>query len=151
VLHVALKAAVKWGLLYRNPADTVDPPKIRYNEMKTWREFEINQFLEAAKDNPYYALFYTALFTGMRRSELLGLKWCDVDFLMSQISVNRGLHHLKDGSYIFTEPKSAKSRRNIALPPSAIVLLREHREKLELERALLGKPLTDNDLVFATP
>lgn len=150
VLHVALKTAVKWGLLLRNPADAVDPPRARHNEMKTWGEHEINQFLEAAKDSPYYTLFYTALFTAMRRSELLALKWSDVDFILSQIYVNRGLHHLKDGSYVFTEPKSAKSRRTIALPPSAILLLREYREKQELERSMLGRVLNDDDLVFST-
>jgi len=117
--------------------------------MQTWGEHEINQFLEAAKDSPYYALFYTALFTGMRRSELLGLKWDDVDFIMSQIYVSRSLHHLKDGSYIFTEPKSAKSRRTIALSPSTTLLLKEHYEKQKLERAMLGIPLTDGDLVFS--
>ena len=150
VLHVALKTAVQWGLLSRNPADAVTTPRVRRNEMQTWGEHEISQFLDAAKDSPYYALFYTALFTGMRRSELLGLKWGDVDFIMSQIYVNRSLHHLKDGSYIFTEPKSAKSRRTIALPPSATLLLKEHQEKQKLERVMLGIPLTDSDLVFST-
>jgi len=82
---------------------------------------------------------------------LLGLKWTDVDFILSQIYVNRSLHHLKDGSYVFTEPKSAKSRRTIALPPSAILLLKEHKEKQMLERAMLGVPLKVDDLVFSTP
>jgi len=150
VIHVALKTAVKWGLLSRNPADAVTLPKVQHNEMNTWGEDEINQFLEAAKDSPYYTLFHTALFTGMRRCEILGLKWADVDFIMSQLYVNRGLHHLKDGSYVFTEPKSARSRRTIALPPSAILLLREHREKQALEWAMLGKTLTDAGLVFCT-
>ena len=92
-----------------------------HDEMQTWDEYDITHFLEAAKDSPYYALFYTALYTGMRRSELLGLKWSDVDFILSQIYINRSLHHLKDGSYVFTQPKSARSRRTIALPPSAIL------------------------------
>jgi integrase len=86
----------------------------------------------------------------MRRSELLALSWKDVDFIFGQISVNRGLHHLKDGSYIFTEPKPAKSRRTIALPPSAIQVLREHRESQESTRAMLGTPLKEDDLVFGT-
>lgn len=150
VLHVALKTAVQWGLLARNPADAVSPPRARRTEMQTWNEDDITHFLEVAKDSRYYTLFYTALFTGMRRSELLGLKWGDVDFMLSQIYVSRSLHHLKDGSYIFTEPKSAKSRRTIALPPSATLLLKEHQEKQQLERAMLGIPLTDSDLVFST-
>jgi integrase len=149
VIHKALQTAVKWGLVSRNVADGVDMPRIRRTEMQTWDEDDVNRFLEAAKDNPYYALFYTALYTGMRRSELLGLKWSDVDFILSQVYINRSLHHLKDGSYVFTQPKSAKSRRSIALPPSAILVLKKHRETQKLERTLLGVPLTDDELVFS--
>jgi integrase len=134
----------------RNVADGVDVPRARRPEMQTWNEDDITLFLEAAKTTPYYALFYTALYTGMRRSELLGLKWNDVDLILGEVSVTRSLHHLMDGSYIFTEPKSAKSRRTIALPPSAILTLREHHEKQKLERIMLGIPLTGDDLVFST-
>ena len=109
-----------------------------------------SNFLAVARDSHYYVLFYTALFTGMRRSELLALRWQDVDFIYSQIYVNRSLHHLKDGSYVFTQPKSAKSRRTIALPPSAILTLKEHRDNAAMDRAMLEVPLTDNDLVFST-
>ena len=105
---------------------------------------EVNQLSQ------YYTLFYTALFTGMRRSELLGLTWQDIDLLYSVISVNRGLHHLSDGSYVFTEPKSAKSKRTIALPPSAILVLKAHYDNQKLERDMVGKPLSDTDLVFST-
>ena len=149
VIHKALQTAIKWGLVSRNVADGVDVPHARRSEMQTWGEDEIARFLEAAKTTPYYALFYLALFTGMRRSELLGLKWNDVDLLLGEVSVTRSLHHLRDGSYIFTEPKSAKSRRTIALPPSAILTLREHHEKQKLERVMLGIPLTGDDLVFS--
>jgi len=129
VIHKALETAVKWGLVSRNVADGVDVPRAHHNEMQTWDEDDIARFLEAAKDTPYYALFYTALFTGMRRSELLALRWPDIDLLLCQVYVNRSLHHLKDGSYIFTQPKSARSRRTIALSPSAILTLKEHKEK----------------------
>ncbi|GAI96442.1 unnamed protein product, partial [marine sediment metagenome] len=119
LIHIALQTAVKWGSVSRNVADAVEPPKFKRSQMQTWNEHEVNQFLEAAKDSQYYALFYTALFTGMRRSELLALRWQDIDFIYSQIYVSRSLHHLKDGSYVFTQPKSERSRRTIALPPSA--------------------------------
>ncbi|MFC1893066.1 tyrosine-type recombinase/integrase [Chloroflexota bacterium] len=150
VIHKALQTALKWGLVNRNVADGVDVPPIRRTQMQTWDDDGVTQFLESAKESPYYALFYTALFTGMRRSELLGLSWQDVDLLLSQLSITRSLHHLKDGSYVFTEPKSAKSRRTIALSPSAILLLKEHKEKQRLESAMLGVPLRDNGLVFST-
>ncbi|MFC2066509.1 tyrosine-type recombinase/integrase [Chloroflexota bacterium] len=149
LIHVALQTAVKWGLVSRNVADAVDPPRIRRSEMQTWNENEVNQFLEVTKESLYYSLFYTALFTGMRRSELLALCWQDIDFIYSQIYVNRSLHQLKDGSFVFTQPKSAKSSRTIALTPSTILMLREYQEKQRLERDMSGNPLTDNDLVFS--
>ncbi|MDP2919614.1 MAG: tyrosine-type recombinase/integrase [Dehalococcoidia bacterium] len=151
VIHKALQTALKWGLVSRNVADGVDIPRARHNDMQTWDEYDITRFLDTAKDSPYYALFHTALFTGMRRSELLALRWLDVDLLFSQVSVTRSLHHLKDGSYVFTQPKSAKSRRTISLSPSAILTLKEQREKQASIWARLGKTLTDNDLVFSTP
>ncbi|MBI4332374.1 MAG: tyrosine-type recombinase/integrase, partial [Chloroflexi bacterium] len=149
VLHVALQTAVKWGMVSRNVADAVDAPKKRGIEMQTWDEDDVNRFLEAAKDSPYHHLFLTAIYTGMRRSELLGLSWKDIDFIFGQICVNRGLHQLKDGSYIFTEPKSARSRRTIALPPPAVLALQEHKERQEHDRAMLGLPLGNEHLVFS--
>ena len=150
VMHVALKTALEWGLVARNPADAVRTPKIHRNEMQTWDEREMNQFLETARDSQYYAVFYTALFTGMRRSELLGLKWSDVDLVLGQIHVSRSLHRLENGNYIFTEAKSAKSRRTIALPPSASLLLKQHQEKQKLDRAMLGVSWANDDLLFGT-
>jgi len=85
----------------------------------------------------------------MIRPELLGLKWNDADLILGEVSVTRSLHHLRDGSYVFTEPKSVKSRRTIALPPSATLLLKEHWEKQRLDRAILGIPLTGDSLVFS--
>ena len=149
VIHKALQTAIKWGLLYRNAADGVDAPKRNHTTRPTWDDFEVRQFLDTAKDSIYYALFHTALFTGMRRSELLGLKWGDVE--IQQIDVCRSLHHLKDGSYIFTQPKSEKSRRTIALSPSSILVLAEHKERQQAIRTMLGETLGKDDLVFSTP
>ena len=151
VLHVALKTAVKWNLVSRNVADAVDPPRVRRVEMRTWDEESINRFLLAAKSTPYYALFYTAIFTGMRRSEILALRWQDVDFILGQVYVHRSIHRLKDGSYVFTEPKSAKGRRTIALPPSAILVLRNHYEKEQATQAMMRIALTDDALLFSNP
>ena len=129
---------------------SVEVPRIKRMEMQTWNEIEVNRFLDVAKGSPFYVLFYTALFTGMRRSELLALRWQDVDFIYSQIYVNRGLHQLRDGSYIFTQPKSSRSRRTIALPPSAFLTLKEYYDRAAMDRAVLGAQLDDDDLVFGT-
>jgi len=148
VIHKALKTALKWGLVNRNAADGVDVPRIRKTEMQIWDESEVTQFIEATKDSQYYALFHAFLFTGMRRSEALALRWQDVDFIFSQLYISRTLHHLKDGSYVFSQPKSARSRRTIALSPDAIQVLRDHREDQEKLREALGQSLTDEALVF---
>jgi len=149
-LHKALQTAVEWGLLSRNAADAVRPPHAERPEMHTWSEDDITRFLESAKDTPYYALFYTALFTGMRRSEFLALKWSDIDLLLCQVYVNRSLHQLRDGSIVYRAPKTAKGRRMIVLSPSVTLVLREHKEQQEATRAQLETLLKDDDLVFST-
>lgn len=148
-LHRALKMALKWGLISRNPADAVTPPRPQRSEMLTMNEDEVHTFLETAKATSYYVLFYQALFTGMRRSELLAMRWCDVDLDMCEVSVTRSLHHLRDGSLVFRQPKTAKGRRMIALTPSTALILREHNEKQTLERTMLGIPLKNDELVFS--
>lgn len=150
-LHGALQSAVKWGLLARNPADAVDAPRYQAHEMRTFNEEDIRVFLTAARPTPYYSLFYLALFTGMRRSELLALCWDDIDLDLAQVSVVRTIHQLRDRTIVFRAPKTAKGRRTVALPPSAALMLREHREKQEAIRASLGKALQGSDLVFSQP
>jgi len=148
-LHNTLKCAVKWGLLVRNPADAIDAPRATHTEMKVMSEEDLNRFLEVSKPTPYYTLFYLALFTGMRRSELLGLRWSDVDLLLCQISVTRAMHRLRNGDIVFRPPKTAKGRRIVSLSPSAALVLREHWETQETIRLMQGLHLEDNDLVFS--
>lgn len=148
-LHGALRAAVQWGLLVRNPAEAVSAPRTQRREMQIWSEGELNHFLDAASDSEYYAIFYIALFTGMRRSEVLALRWSDVDLVYSQIYVSRGMHHLRDGTTLFTRPKTAKGNRTIALPPSAALTLADYRREQESLHLLAGTPLTDDSLVFS--
>jgi len=150
VLHKALATAIKRGLVSRNAADGVDLPRVRRKDMQTWDADEVNQFLEGISDSPYFALFHTALFTGMRRSELLALRWADIDFLYCQISVSRSLHHLRDSTHVFTQPKSAKSRRTVALSPAAILVLTEHKAQQAARYAVVETKLEDADLVFST-
>ena len=150
-LHGALQYAVKQGLIFRNPCDAVTPPHFQKPEMHILDEDGVHSILEAAKSTEYYALFYLALYTGMRRSEILGLKWTDIDLDLCELSVNRSLHHLHDGSLVFRQPKTARSRRRIALTPSTALVLREHKEKQTAERLLSGNTLSNDSLVFCQP
>ncbi|MFC1871469.1 tyrosine-type recombinase/integrase, partial [Chloroflexota bacterium] len=145
ILHAALATAVKHGLLVRNVADAVDPPRFSQPAMHVMNELELMSVLEAARPTGYYALFYTLLFTGMRRSEALALRWGDADLIAAQISINRSMHHLATGEIVFRQPKTAGSRRMISLSPSSCLMLRQHRDT---EEALKGT-LKDHDLIFA--
>jgi len=151
VLYEALKHAVKHGILIRNVAEAVDPPKPERKEMTILDSDGVRVVLQAAKDTPYYPCIFTAVYTGLRRSELLGLRWCDIDLDLATLSVVQTLHQLKNNTCVFGKPKTRGSRRMIALSPSLALLLREHKDKQEFARILLGKPLLPTDLVFSHP
>jgi integrase len=147
-LHAALERAVKMGLVVRNAADAVSPPRFQRHQWQSLSEFGVGSVLEAARATPYYVLFYQALFTGMRRSELLALRWCDVDLVLGRIQVTRSLHQLRGGEVVIGSPKSERSRRPVSLPPSAVVVFQEERERQRRERAVLGLELNEDDLIF---
>jgi integrase len=147
-LHKALQNALKMGMIMRNPADAVEPPKVHRREMQTMNESDIHLFLEMARSTQYYTIFYVLIFTGLRRSEILALRWSDVDLLLCQLSVNRTIHQLHNGQIIFGEAKTQKSRRLIALSPSTVAVLKEHRETQEGQRRSIGLSLLDDDLIF---
>jgi integrase len=149
VLSEALSHAVRWGLVARNVAQAVDPPRPESHEMKTLDTDGVRTLLETAKDTGYYPIIHLAVYTGLRRSELLGLRWKDVDLDMATVSVAQVMHRLQGGSIIFQEPKTRRARRMVALPPAAVLVLRAHRETQEAIRAILGNALANHDLVFS--
>ena len=149
VLYEALKHGVRQGVLVRNVAEAVDPPRPQSKEISMVGPGHVRLLLDAAKPTPYYVAFFTAVYTGLRRGELLGLRWCDIDLDLATLSVIQALQQLRGGQCIFREPKSRRGRRQIALSPSLAILLREHRTKQENDRKLLGKPLAPTDLVFS--
>ena len=111
-------------------------------------ENDVNRFLDAAKTTPYYQLFYLSLFTGLRRSEILALRWSDLDLPLCQAYVTRGLHHLQTGEIVFTPPKSEKSRRMVPLSPSTAQLLQQFKDRQTEERTAAALVLKDDDLVL---
>lgn len=139
VLHQALGHAVKWGLLNRSPCEVVDPPRVRSPEMKVLDEEQVRLFLgEVKRSSDHYHLYLTAVLTGMRLGELLGLRWKDVDFTLELASVQQTFYRL-GRQQIFKEPKSPRARRRIALPPDLVEELRQLRDRLEEERRQRGR------------
>jgi len=151
VLFEAIKYGVKHNMIGRNVAEAVDPPRPTFREMTTADADGVNRLLQAVQDSYYHPLLFTAIYTGLRRSELLGLRWKNVDLDMATLSVTDTLHHMKDGRFIIRQPKSRHSRRNIALSPALAILLREHKAKQAEIKDSLGLELQDNDLLFSNP
>jgi len=156
LLAEALGYAVKMGLLSRNVAQATEAPRADHKVMPTLAPEDVPRFLEAAQETPYYTLFYLLLHTGLRRGEALALRWKNVDLGLASLGVSAYLSVVEaayklNGTYVIKEPKTSHSRRRIALPPSLGLVLRQHKAGQEAQRALLGKPLTDNDFVFAHP
>lgn len=150
-LHCALSDAVKWGLVARNVCDAVDPPARSRVEMKTWNPQQASAFLAAAASDELEALWRLAITTGMRRGELLGLKWADVDFDGNALSVRRSLSRGDTSRLIEREPKTQAGRRRIALSLETIESLRRHRVRQLEYRLSVGIVYEDRDLVFANP
>jgi len=109
---------------------------------------EVEVLLDMAKDSDYYPAIYTALSTGLRQAELLGLRWRDVDLDMLSISVSQVLYKRR-GVCQFKEPKTSHSRRRVAMTPKLALFLKEYRAEREGLFLVLGKPLTLDSLVFS--
>jgi integrase len=148
IMHRALKQACAWGEVARNVADLVEVPPIDRKEMKVLTPEQARRFLEAAKGTRFEALWALAVTSGMRQGEMLGLRWEDLDLDRGIVSVRSTLQRI-GGEWQFNQPKSQKSRRQVALAPSAIDALRRHRVRQNEERLRMGGAWEDWRLVFA--
>ncbi len=148
ILHNALKNAVRWHLVAYNVCDNVSLPKqVRY-ESQTLTKEQAQKLLEAARGHRLEALLTVALATGMRRGELLALRWSDIDFEHGHLRVRRTMNYLAGHGFIEGEPKTQKSRRSILLPQFVIEALEQHKTHQGETRQKAGARWHDHDLVF---
>jgi integrase len=151
LLHKALDDAVRWGLVGRNVRNLVSAPrKIRY-EIQPLTPEQVRILLAAVKGHRLEALFILALATGMRKGELLGLKWQDLNEAESTLQVRRILNRTPSSmgkGLVEAEPKTRKSRRGIVLPPFVLEALQQHRLLQQEIRAKAGAKWHDRDLMF---
>ena len=148
VLHSAFDCAVRWQAMVRNPVNAVDRPKPQRTEMNFLTEAEVVSLLAAAKNTSRFVLLDFALGTGMRRGEILGLRWQDVDLDKSSVSVLHSLEQTRGGPLRLKTPKTKQSRRRVTLPPYIVQRLRGHKAIQAKERMRFGESYQNNDLVF---
>lgn len=148
VLRTALTAACREELITRNVATLVEPPRPKVRELSPWSLDETLDFLAAARRDPLYAAFVLAIAMGLRRGELIGLRWADVDldhrvlYVRQQIQWRRGV--------LYDDDPKGRRRRAVPLPAMCIAPLRWHRMRQNDQRARAGEAWKGSDYVFTT-
>ena len=151
LLHQALSHAVKRQILGKNPCQAVDPPRAARKEMQALDRDKVRRFLDCIAESPYRDAFNVDLNTGLRRSELLALKWPQVDTEGATVSIIAGLPRLLGQGLVLLPTKTASSRRLVDLPPAAVAVLHDIRARQVLLASETGLPLDPEGFVFAWP
>jgi integrase len=151
IVHKALADAHRKGTVIRNVADLADPPKLSSRpkrEMRVWNAEQLCSFLAGIEDHWLYAAFYLAANTGMRRGEVLGLRWKDVDLEGGRLSVRQAVVSVAYKMQV-SDAKTGSGRRTIDLDPRTIAILRSWRTEQLKERLAKGAPKDESGFVFA--
>jgi integrase len=150
MLHRALRDAMRWGYLPRNVAEAADPPAARSPEQRVWSPAQLGAFLARVRGDRLYALWLLVATTGMRRGELAGLRWADVDLDHATVTP-LAPRVVVDHQVQTSAPKTERGRRRLALDPATLQALREHRAQQAQDRAAVGPRYQDLGFVFCWP
>lgn len=150
LLRKALQQAVIWQIRPTNPAAMIEAPRAKNKEMKPVEEDRAGWLIEAAAGTELYLPIRMALFTGMRRGEILGLRWSDLDLNNFRLTVNQSLGQTRAGAH-FKEPKNKKSVRTIALSETLVTAIKAHAKRQQRIKDLFGTDYPKHDLVMPLP
>ncbi len=148
ILHHALQDAMAEGLVGRNVAEVVKPPRAQPVEMQPLTRDEARTLLEGSGDDRFHALWVLAITTGMRIGELLALEWGDIDFSRGHLTVNRSAYFKQGLGMLIKAPKTKRSRRVIRLNANVLAELKAHRARQNQERLAAGAIWLDRGIVF---
>ena len=147
VLHKALAQAVRWNLLVANPADRVEPPRVNQKEIQPIDEAGAAWLIEVSQGTRLRMPILIAVYTGLRRGEILALRWQDIDLQAATAVVSRALEYTKERGLVFKAPKSRRGYRPIDLPQTLVAALVAHKTTQDGYREKLGAGYHENDLV----
>jgi integrase len=151
-LFMVFKTAVFDDHLQNDPMRKIKAPSVTAKEIEVWDGSELFTFLAALPvESTTYAMFYVAAFTGLRRGELLGLHWSDLDVRddgTGALHVRRNVVPSSGRAYEVTTPKTKKSRRIVIITADVVEVLWAQKRRVNTERQLLGSAWTDTDAVF---
>lgn len=160
VIHGALEQAKREQKILNNPADAVKLPKQEKPDIQYFNKDSLSMFLEKAKNSRHFPAYYLDVSTGLRRGELLALRWQDITIPSKDdpkqqgfVRVNKNLVRAKvNGKYelIFQDPKTKTSKRTIQIDKDVVKILRKHQTKQNWDKQLAGEAYQDNNLVFTT-
>lgn len=153
LLSIIFETAVRWQVIFSNPCDRVRPPKVLPEKAKYYDEVQAVQlleFLDQEEDTQFIVAIKLLLFSGMRRGELLGLEWSDVDFKNQLIEINRTSLYLPDKGVFTDTTKTTSSQRAIKLPDSVMTMLRQYKTYQTEIRLKCGDEWINNDRLFTT-
>lgn len=150
MLSSMLEKAVKWQILYDNPCRRVEAPKAEHKEAEYLDEYQTQQLLECLQNEPlqYRTMVTVLLYTGMRRGELCGLEWSDIDLDTGLIDITKTSLYLPQRGIFDDETKTRSSRRVIKVPPEAVQILREHKISQNSARLQVGDLWVNSGKVF---
>jgi len=151
VLRRALRQAVLWRILASNPSDAVTTPRSNRKELRTLSEQEVRHFLTVTRGMRDHGLWVLLVTTGLRLGEALALRWSDIDLKEGRAAIRRAVQRQRGAGLVFVEPKTARSRRTVPIPPETIAVLEEQQRVNDSDRAKAADLWQEQDLVFPTP
>jgi integrase len=156
IVRSALQTAYEWDLTPRNVADKAKPPKPkargdRHEQINTWPHATLRAFLHQTDGERLHPLWLLLATTGLRRGEAVGLTWQALDLELGTLSVRRSLVDVDCGRPVWSDPKTSRGRRVIALDSSTLDALRQVSTRTEADRKLAGSAYEDHGLVFTHP
>jgi integrase len=147
-LNIALNTAVKQGTLKRNILDSVIAPKVVKKEIEVWDAETRAKAITVLKESQYGDFYQLGLMTGMRRGELAGLKWANVNLANQQLQVVNTLQRITGQGLLNGQPKTERSRRSIALSADTVALLHKIRGRQITDQIEVSDAWTDSGYVF---